>query len=155
MDEDLLGRAIALSREKMQSDGGGPFGAVVARGPDVVADGWNQVTSTNDPTAHAEVVAIRRAAKALGTFDLSGCTLYASTEPCPMCFAAAHWARIDKIVFANDRHGAAEVGFDDALLHAQMAVPLGDRTVEMIHAPREEAADVLREWDAKPDKIPY
>ena len=72
-----------------------------------------------------------------------------------MCFAAAHWARIDKIVFANDRHGAAEVGFDDALLHAQMAVPLGDRTVEMIHAPREEAADVLREWDAKPDKIPY
>jgi len=155
MDDKLLDRAVALSREKMEAGAGGPFGAIVARDNQIIAEGWNQVTSENDPTAHAEIVAIRRAAAALGGFDLSGCTLYASTEPCPMCYGAAHWARISRIVYANDRHAAAAVGFDDALLHAQLELPANDRMIEMVHKPREDALAAMAEWAAKPDKVPY
>ena len=120
MDERHLERAVQLSLDKMRAGAGGPFGAVVARGAQQIAEGWNQVTSANDPTAHAEIVAIRRAAAALGTFDLSGCTLYASTEPCPMCLAAAYWARVDSIVFANRRDAATAAGFDDARITASL-----------------------------------
>lgn len=155
MDDKLLDRAITLSREKMQAGAGGPFGAIVVQNNQIIAEGWNQVTSENDPTAHAEIVAIRRAAAALGTFDLSKCTLYASTEPCPMWYGAAHWSRIGRIVYANDRHAAAAAGFDDSLLHAQMALPTDGRLIEMVHRPREDALAAMAEWAAKPDKVPY
>ncbi|HIF08986.1 MAG TPA: nucleoside deaminase [Sneathiellales bacterium] len=155
MDDALLARAITLSREKMRTVAGGPFGAVVARDGQVIAEGWNMVASENDPTAHAEIVALRRAARKLGTFDLSGCTLYASTEPCPMCYGAAHWARIERIVYANDRQAAAEAGFDDALLHEQVALPAHARAIEMVHTPHEDALAVIAEWRTKPDKVSY
>jgi len=155
MHDRHLDRAVQLSLEKMQAEEGGPFGAVVARGADAIAEGWNQVTSVNDPTAHAEIVALRRAASALGTFDLSGCTLYASTEPCPMCLAAAYWARVDGIVYANDRDAAAAVGFDDAWIYGEIALAPKDRSMSMVHQPRDDALAALTEWQAKPDKIPY
>ena len=155
MDERHLERAVQLSLDKMRAGAGGPFGAVVARGAEQIAEGWNQVTSANDPTAHAEIVAIRRAAAALGTFDLSGCTLYASTEPCPMCLAAAYWARVDSIVFANRRDAATAAGFDDARIYRELALDSEARALPLVHRPRDAAAAALREWDAKPDKIPY
>jgi tRNA(Arg) A34 adenosine deaminase TadA len=155
MDDPMLDQAIALSCEKIITGTGGPFGAVIAREGEVIAEGWNQMTSENDPTAHAEIVAIRWAAHALGSFDLSDCTLYASTEPCPMCYGAAHWARIGRIVYANDRHTAAAAGFGDALLHEQMAIPMAARDIKMVHTPREDALAVMAEWVNKPDKVPY
>jgi len=155
MDDPHLDRAIELSVEKMRAKEGGPFGAVVARGADAVAEGWNQVTSHNDPTAHAEIVAIRRAATALGTFDLSGCTLYASTEPCPMCLAAAYWARVDRVVFANRRDDAAAAGFDDALIYREIALAPEARFLPMVHRPREDALEALTEWKVLPGKTPY
>ena len=112
--------AIALSRRGMEGGAGGPFGAVVVKDGQVVAEGWNQVTSTNDPTAHAEVVAIRRACAALGRFDLRGAVLYTSCEPCPMCLAAAYWARVDAVVFGNARDEAAAIGFDDQWLYDEV-----------------------------------
>ena len=105
--DELMRRAIALSMEKMQAGSGGPFGAVIARNGEIVAEGWNEVTSSNDPTAHAEVVAIRRACQALGTFNLSECEIYSSCEPCPMCLAAVYWARLRRLAFGNDRVSAA------------------------------------------------
>jgi tRNA(Arg) A34 adenosine deaminase TadA len=152
---DPLARAIALSREHMEKGAGGPFGAVIA-GPDgIVAEGWNQVTSTNDPTAHAEVVAIRRACAALNRFDLRGYTLYSSCEPCPMCFASAFWARVDRIVYANTRTDAAAIGFDDAAIYEEVAVaPHGNRLV-CEHVPSPEARAVFDDWLKKPDRIPY
>jgi tRNA(Arg) A34 adenosine deaminase TadA len=154
-DRRHLQRAVALSREHMASGEGGPFGAVIVRHGQVLAEGWNQVTSTNDPTAHAEVVAIRRACRAVDTFALEGAVLYASCEPCPMCLASAYWARLSRIVYANTRDDAAAVGFDDAVIYDEMPKAPADRVLPMQHVPVEEAKAVFAEWMCKADRIAY
>lgn len=154
-DHRHLARAVALSREHMAKGEGGPFGAVVAREGAVLGEGWNLVTSTNDPTAHAEVVAIRRACEAVGDFSLQGATLYASCEPCPMCLASAYWARVSRIVFANTREEAAAIGFDDALIYDEIPKPISERAIPTLHAPIDEAREVFALWLAKADKIAY
>jgi tRNA(Arg) A34 adenosine deaminase TadA len=154
-DRAHLARAVALSREHMQAGAGGPFGSIVVRDGDVIGEGWNQVTSTNDPTAHAEVVAIRRACEAIGSFSLHGATLFASCEPCPMCLASAYWARVSRIVFANTREEAAAIGFDDQLLYDEIPKPIGQRLVPTFHVPDPEAKAVFATWLSKADKIAY
>ena len=155
VDLKHLRRAIGLSREKMLAGAGGPFGAIVARSDEVLAEGWNQVTSTCDPTAHAEIVALRGAARRLRDFSLAGCVLYTSCEPCPMCLAAAYWARIDRIVFAATRADAAAGGFDDAFLYEEIARPLELRHLPVEQALSEEGAAVFADWLAKPDRVSY
>lgn len=155
MSNPFMARAVALSREHMQAGHGGPFGAVVVKDGVVVGEGWNCVTSTNDPTAHAEVVAIRAAARALGSFSLEGCEIYTSCEPCPMCLAAIYWARIDRIHFGNVAADAAAIGFDDAFLYREVALPMGDRRIPAVRVMAEEARAVFTEWAAKTDKVPY
>jgi len=154
-DEAFMRHAIALSRRGMEGGAGGPFGAVVVKDGRVVAEGWNQVTSTNDPTAHAEVVAIRRACSALGRFDLRGAVLYTSCEPCPMCLAAAYWARLDAVVFGNARDEAAAIGFDDQWLYDEVPKPIEARSLPMRRLLQAEALDVFEAWAKKPDKVPY
>jgi tRNA(Arg) A34 adenosine deaminase TadA len=152
---DHMRRAIGLSLEMMRSGRGGPFGAVVARGDAIVAEGFNQVTSSNDPTAHAEVVAIRLACQALGTFDLTGCEIFTSCEPCPMCLSAIYWARLDKIYYANDRHDAAAIGFRDDFLYHEIPLPLDQRAIPTLPLLRAEGQVAFAEWDLKPDKVRY
>lgn len=148
-------RAIALSLEMMRSGKGGPFGAVIAKDGKIVAEGFNQVTSTNDPTAHAEVVAVRLACQALGTFDLTGCEIYTSCEPCPMCLSAIYWARISSIYYANDRHDAAKIGFRDDFLYNEIPLPLDQRSIPTQRLLQAEGWAAFEEWDRKPDKIEY
>ena len=148
-------RAIALSLETMRGNHGGPFGAVVVKDGRIIAEGTNQVTTANDPTAHAEVVAIRRACQALGDFSLAGCEIYTSCEPCPMCLSSIYWARIERVYFANSRHDAAEIGFDDEFLYREIGVDLPARTIPMIRVMAEDARAAFDEWDVKPDKIKY
>jgi len=147
--------AIRLSLAKMRANCGGPFGAVVVRHGKIIARGWNQVTSTNDPTAHAEVTAIRAACKKLKTFQLDDCELYTSCEPCPMCLAAIYWSRLKKVYFANTRQDAAKISFDDDLIYRELAQPVSRRKVPMKQLLRPEALKVFAEWKAKPDKIHY
>jgi tRNA(Arg) A34 adenosine deaminase TadA len=154
-DEAFMRHAIALSRRGMEGGAGGPFGAVVVQDGQVVAEGWNQVTSTNDPTAHAEVVAIRRACTALGRFDLRGAVLYTSCEPCPMCLSAAYWARLDAVVFGNARDDAAAIGFDDQFLYDEVAKPIEARSLPIRRLLAAEALEVFAAWAEKPDKVPY
>lgn len=153
--EELMRRAIALSREGMEGNRGGPFGAVVARGGAVLGEGWNDVTAARDPTAHAEIVAIRRACRALDSFDLRGCELFTSCEPCPMCLGAAHWARLDRVWFANTHADAAAIGFDDALLYRELALPPERHALPMRRLLGAEALAVFEAWREKPDKVPY
>lgn len=154
-DARLLREAIRLSRTRMNQGRGGPFGAVVARDGVIVARGWNAVTTALDPTAHAEVVAIRRACRRLGRFALDGCVLYASCEPCPMCLAAAYWARVDRLVFGATREDAARAGFDDAAIYREVGLQPDARALPAARLLGEEAAVVLEEWLAKPDRVPY
>ena len=154
-DHDLMRRAIALSRAQLDSAAGGPFGAVIARDGHVVAEGVNRVPSTNDPTAHAEIIAIRAACAALGRFTLAGCVIYASCEPCPMCLAAIYWARLDGLFFASARTDAARIGFDDARIYPELASPLAARTIPTVQLLPDEGRAVLTTWAAKSDKIPY
>ncbi len=147
--------AIAAAFAGMRSQQGGPFGAVIVRGGEIIAQGCNQVTSSNDPTAHAEVVAIRAAARKLGTPSLAGCTIYASCEPCPMCLAAIYWARLDRLYFASVSADAARAGFDDAAIYHEISLPLEKRSIPAVPLLRDEAWPVMQEWIAKPDKIPY
>lgn len=151
----FMQEAIDLSLAMMRQGKGGPFGAVVVKDNQIVGRGWNAVTSTNDPTAHAEIVAIRDACRALKTFQLSGCELYASCEPCPMCLSAAYWARVGKVVYGATRQDAAVAGFDDDFLYREISKPNGERTLAAVELMREQAQAVLREWQAKPDKVPY
>ena len=144
--ERFLRRAIELSREHSLKGAGGPFGAVIAEGDRIVAEGWNLVTSTHDPTAHAEVTAIRRAAAAKGDHVLRGCTIYSSCEPCPMCFGAIHWARIDAMWIAATRDDAARIGFDDALLYEEIEKPEAARLLVTRRALREEANEAMNAW---------
>jgi tRNA(Arg) A34 adenosine deaminase TadA len=154
-DQRHLARAVELSREHMEEGAGGPFGAVVVRDGRVLAEGWNQVTSAKDPTAHAEVTAIRRACQEVGDFSLEGATLYTSCEPCPMCLASAYWARVSRIVYANTRQDAAEIGFDDSLIYDEIPKPIPERLIPMDHLPSLEAKAVFDAWADKPDKVSY
>jgi guanine deaminase len=154
-DKIYLARAVELSRERMRSNQGGPFGAVIVKDDHVIAEGWNCVTTANDPTAHAEVMSIRRACQHLSTFDLSGATLYSSCEPCPMCLAAIYWARISRLVFANTRDDAAAIGFSDAHIYDEVPKPIGARSISTLHLPLPDALGVFEEWKMKTDKIVY
>ena len=151
----FMDRAIELSRIHMEAGDGGPFGAVVVRDGQILAEGWNCVTSSHDPTAHAEVVAIREACARLGTFELRGCEIFTSCEPCPMCLSAIYWARLDRIWFANGQADAAAILFDDAWLYREVALPLPERHLPTVQFMRDEALGVFRAWDAKVDKIRY
>jgi tRNA(Arg) A34 adenosine deaminase TadA len=154
-EADHMRRAIELSLEMMRSGRGGPFGAVVVKAGAIIAEGSNQVTSSNDPTAHAEVVAVRRACQALGTFDLTGCEIYTSCEPCPMCLSAIYWARLGRIYYANDRYDAAKIGFHDDFLYQQIPLPLEERSIPTSRLLQAEGLAAFEEWDRKPDKIQY
>ncbi|MBN8534063.1 MAG: nucleoside deaminase [Rhizobiales bacterium] len=155
-DKSLLARAVALSREHMEQGAGGPFGAVIAStNGRIIAEGWNCVTSQNDPTAHAEITAIRRACETIGSFDLAGHVIYSSCEPCPMCLAAIYWARLERLVFANSRDEAAAIGFDDAAIYAEIPKPLSQRSIPTLHQPSDEAARVFADWLKKPDRVEY
>ena len=147
--------AIALSIQEMRRGRGGPFGAVVVREGKIIARGWNRVTSANDPTAHAEVTAIRAACKKLKTFQLDDCELYTSCEPCPMCLSAIYWARFKKVYYANTRQDAARIQFDDEWLYREVAKPVARRKIPMRQLLRAEALPVFAEWQAKSDKIAY
>ena len=148
-------RAIALSRLHMEAGEGGPFGAVVVKDGQIIGEGWNRVTSTCDPTAHAEVVAIREACGYLRAFSRKGCEIYTSCEPCPMCLAAIYWARLDRIWYANTRADAAAIQFDDDWLYREVALPIGSRSLPTESLLRAEALTVFQAWDAKPDKTRY
>jgi len=147
--------AIKKAEENIITGKGGPFGAVVVRDGKIIASVGNRVTSTNDPTAHAEVVAIREACKVLDTFDLSGCEIYASCEPCPMCLGAIMWSRIDKLYYAADRYDAARAGFDDELFYAELALPAEKRSLKPTQMLQIEANVVFAKWIDTIDKIPY
>ncbi len=151
----FLRHAIALSMENVRLGRGGPFAALVVKDGRAVGVGANRVTLTNDPTAHAEIVAIREACRALGTFQLSGCALYASCEPCPMCLAAIYWARIERVYFAASAEDASRAGFDDSLILRQLRLPRSRRRVPMIQRLRPEAIRAMRAWQESADKIPY
>lgn len=147
--------AIRLSQEKMRRGAGGPFGAVVVRNGKIIARGWNRVTSANDPTAHAEVTAIRAACRKLKTFQLDDCELYTSCEPCPMCLAAIYWARLKKVFYANTRRDAARIQFDDNFIYGEVSRPVSRRKIPMKQLLRIEAIKVFAEWKTKADKIAY
>jgi guanine deaminase len=155
MDQPFMGRAIQLSIENVRSGRGGPFGAVIVKDGRIIAEGTNQVTSINDPTAHAEVLAIREAGRKLGTFQLRGCEIYTSCEPCPMCLGAIYWAHLARIYFANRAADASAIGFDDSLIYREFAQPHSARRIPMIETMREEALAAFRAWEEKPDKITY
>jgi guanine deaminase len=155
MDNPFMARAIRLSIENVNSGRGGPFGAVIVRDDDVVAEGANQVTSTKDPTAHAEILAIRAACATLGAFDLHGCEIYTSCEPCPMCLGAIYWARLSRVYFANTSADASSNGFDDSLIYREIPLPLAQRAIPMIQMMREQALAAFQAWQEKPNKIVY
>jgi guanine deaminase len=155
MDNAFMARAIQLSIDNVHSGHGGPFGAVIVKAGAIVAEGTNQVTSTNDPTAHAEVLAIRNACKRLGVFDLEGCEIYTSCEPCPMCLGAIYWARLARVYFANADADASQAGFDDSLIYRELAQPHSQRKIPMIQMMRDEALAAFRAWENKSNKIEY
>ena len=155
MGNSFMARAIHLSIDNVHSGRGGPFGAVVVKDGAIIAEGANQVTSVNDPTAHAEVVAIREACRKLAVFDLEGCEIYCSCEPCPMCLGAIYWALLSRIYFANADEDASKIGFDDSLIYRELAQPHSQRRIPMIQMMREEALEAFRAWENKPNKIEY
>ena len=154
MDEQFMRRAIELAQNGVDSNGG-PFGCVIARDGTIVGEGVNQVTSTNDPTAHAEVVAIRDACKNLDSFQLDGCVVYTSCEPCPMCLGAIYWARPAKVYYAATRNDAAAAGFDDDFIYHEILVDHSTRKIPFEKIDEEDALNVFVKWNAKPDKIHY
>ena len=150
-----MSRAIALSLQNIRSNRGGPFAALVVKGGQIVAEGTNRVTSMNDPTAHAEIIAIREACRKLKQFDLTGCEIYATCEPCPMCLGAVYWARLRKIYFANTAADAAKIGFDDSLIYREIRRPAAARRIPMISLLRGDALAVFRAWQNKKGKVLY
>ena len=152
---DFMREAIKEADASQRSGRGGPFGCVIVRRGEIVARGHNRVTSTNDPTAHAEVTAIREACRVLNTFQLADCELYTTCEPCPMCLAAVYWARIPRLFYGNTRADAAAIGFDDDFIYRQIPLAPGQRTLQMQPLLREEAQAAFREWQANPDKVRY
>lgn len=153
-NKELMRRTIELSKQSV-CNGGGPFGAVIARNGEIVAEGSNCVTIDCDPTAHAEVSTIRKACKTLRTFDLSGCEIFTSCEPCPMCFGAIYWAHLDKIYMGNDRKDAAKIGFDDDFIYQEIALDVKDRKKPSEVLLRDEALEAFKMWDEKVDKTEY
>jgi guanine deaminase len=154
MPQPFMARAIRLSIENVHS-GGGPFGAVIVRDGSIIAEGTNQVVSSLDPTAHAEVVAIREACRKLGAFELQNCEIYTSCEPCPMCLGAIHWARLARVYFAAGAGDASKAGFDDSLIYQEITQPYSKRRIPMIQLMREDALAAFRAWEEKPNKIAY
>lgn len=152
--KDYIREAIRLSEENME-EGGGPFGAVIVKDDKIIARAGNTVTLSNDPTAHAEINAIRRAARHLNNFDLSGCVLYSSCEPCPMCLGAIYWARLNRIYFAAGKQDAGYAGFDDSFIYTEIQKPFAQRSIPTIQMLRGEAFEVLEKWKQKEDKIQY
>lgn len=151
---DFMLRALQLAQENVDQ-GGGPFGAVIVRDGRIIAEGSNMVTWDNDPTAHAEVVAIRKAAKVLGDFQLDGCEIYASCEPCPMCLSAIYWARIPVVYYAADRHDAEEAGFDDSRIYEQLQKKIKDRDIKMMQLKPEDSLEAFKKWNEQSDKTTY
>ncbi len=152
---DFLKRAVELADENIGSGKGGPFGAVIVKNGEIIAEGTNHVTSVNDPTAHAEIVAIREACRKLNTFQLEDCEIYCSCEPCPMCLGAIYWARPLAVYFAADKHDAAEAGFDDSFIYKEILQPYEKRKILMQHHPFEKASDVFRKWTETENKTEY
>ena len=150
-----MARAIQLSVDNVLSSQGGPFGAVIVKNGGIVAEGANRVTATNDPTAHAEVIAIRHACARLGTFELKECELYTSCEPCPMCLGAIYWARLDRIYYGSVAADAAQAGFDDSFIYREIEKPFGMRKIPMVQMMREQALAGFRAWTVRPSKVPY
>ena len=148
-------KAISISIDKMRANCGGPFGAVVVKSGRIIGSGWNQVTSSNDPTAHAEICAIREACRRLKTFQLNECELYASCEPCPMCLSAIYWARLKNVYYGNTRKDAARIEFDDDFIYREISTPVRRRQIPMKQLLRDEALVAFKEWQSKPDKIRY
>jgi tRNA(Arg) A34 adenosine deaminase TadA len=155
MQRQYLIRAIELAKRGMESGLGGPFGALVVRGDEVLAEACNQVTSSHDPTAHAEIGAIRAACRLIGDFSLAGCEIYSSCEPCPMCLSAIHWARLDTLYFAASRVDAANIGFDDELLYLELARPSAERKLATHQALRDDAVRVMQGWNEMPAERRY
>tara|TARA_B100000508_G_scaffold41916_1_gene32713 strand:- start:240 stop:704 length:465 start_codon:yes stop_codon:yes gene_type:complete len=154
MKNKFMTRAIELSIESVNT-GGGPFGSVIVKDEKIIAEGSNKVTSTNDPTAHGEIVAIRKACKSLNNFNLSGCELYSTCEPCPMCLSAIYWAHIDKVYYANTRDDAKKIDFDDSLIYSELLKNVKIRKIPMAQMMREEALKAFELWDKKTDKVKY
>ena len=155
MHQHYLREAVQLAHEHMRAGAGGPFGALVVRDGEIIGKGWNRVTSHNDPTAHAEVSAIRAACEKVGDFSLAGSVIYTSCEPCPMCLGAIWWSRIDGVYFASTRDDAARVGFDDAALYREVSLALPDRQLPLLRYALPEAEDLMNAWTQKDDKTPY
>ncbi|MFZ1527591.1 MAG: nucleoside deaminase [Ferruginibacter sp.] len=154
-EEKFMQEAIRLSQNGIRNNDGGPFGCIIVKGDEIVGRGNNKVTSSNDPTAHAEVVAIRDACQNLGSFQLDDCEVYTSCEPCPMCLGAIYWARPKVIYFANNREDAAGIGFDDSMIYDEMGASIEERKIPIIALGREEALKVFEEWRHKDDKTEY
>jgi tRNA(Arg) A34 adenosine deaminase TadA len=154
MKNKFMMRAIELSIDSVNSRGG-PFGSVIVKNDKILGEGSNKVTSTNDPTAHGEIVAIRLACKNLNNFNLSGCDLYTSCEPCPMCLSAIYWAHIDKIYYANTRSDARKINFDDSLIYSELTKKVDQRKIPTVQLMREEASKAFELWDKKIDKVKY
>ena len=154
MKNEFMKRAIELSVESINK-GGGPFGCVIVKDGKIVAEGSNKVTSTNDPTAHGEIVAIRDACKKLNDFNLQGSELYSTCEPCPMCLSAIYWARINKIYYANTREDARKIDFDDSLIYSEFKKNINERKIPMIQTMRNEALEAFQLWEKKTDKVKY
>lgn len=151
----FLERAIELSRQGMKSGQGGPFGCVIVLGDEIIGEGCNQVTSSNDPTAHAEVVAIRQACNKLGTYQLTDCDIYTSCEPCPMCLGAIYWARPKRVIYANTREEAAAIEFDDDFIYGEIIAKMEDRKIPFLHLPHPMAKEVFEAWKNWEGKIKY
>ena len=154
MKNKFMTRAIELSIESVNS-GGGPFGCIIVKNDKVIAEGSNKVTLNNDPTAHGEIVAIRKACKSLNNFNLSGCELYSTCEPCPMCLSAIYWAHIDKVYYANTRDDAQKIDFDDSLIYSELLTNVKKRKIPMFQMMRDEALKAFELWDKKTDKVKY
>lgn len=154
-EEGFMNEAILLSQKALETNHGGPFGCVIVKDNKIIARGNNKVTSTNDPTAHAEIIAIREACKVLGTFQLEGCEIYTSCEPCPMCLGAIYWARPDIIYYANTREDASQIGFDDSLIYEEIKADLNLRKIPIINVGREAAKEIFKKWQQKNDKTCY
>ena len=155
MDNSFMARAIQLSLDNVRYGNGGPFGAVIVKEGSIVAEGVNRVTATSDPTAHAEVTAIREACSKLGAFELRGCEIYTSCEPCPMCLGAIYWARLARIYYGNVAADAAKAGFDDSFIYREIAHPMAERSIPMVQMMPEQARAAFRAWQEKPDKARY
>ena len=154
-DEHFMRRAIGLAQEGIDSNSGGPFGAVIVKNGEIVGEGCNQVTSTNDPTAHAEVVAIRNACQKLGSFQLDNCILYTSCEPCPMCLGAIYWARPLRVFYAATREDAAQIGFDDQFIYEEIEKNFEHRQMKLVNLMRDEGLAVFENWENKSNKTKY